>query len=153
MVVVCALICLAIGILPGLGGNVSNLMAYAYAKKTSKTPEKFGTGFVDGVIASETANNATVGGAIIILLTLGIPDDNATSIILAGFMMHDLVPGPLLFQTSGPLVCAILATFIMANVAFFLIDFFGLSFFIKLLSIPSTLLLPIVIVPSAAASI
>ena len=67
----CALIGLVIGILPGLGGNVSNLMAYSYAKKTSKYPEKFGTGVVDGVVASETANNATVGGAVIILLTLG----------------------------------------------------------------------------------
>lgn len=142
----CALIGLVIGILPGLGGNVSNLMAYSYAKKTSKTPEKFGTGFVDGIIASETANNATVGGAIIILLTLGIPGDNATSIILAGFMMHDVTPGPLLFKTSGPLVYAILATFIVANIAFFLIEYFGLPLFTKMLSVPSTLLLPIVIV-------
>lgn len=115
------LIGLVVGILPGLGGNVSNLMAYSYAKKTSKYPEKFGTGIVDGIIASETANNATVGGAIIILLTLGIPGDNATSIILAGFQMHDVVPGPLLFKTSGALVYAILATFIVANIAFFLI--------------------------------
>lgn len=146
MALVCAAIGLVIGILPGLGGNVSNLMAYAYAKKTSKTPEKFGTGFIDGIIASETSNNATVGGAVIILLTLGIPGDNATSIILAGFMMHDLAPGPLLFQTSGPLVYAILATFIVCNIAFFIIEYFGLGIFIKLLSIPSTLLLPIVIV-------
>lgn len=142
----CALIGLVIGILPGLGGNVSNLMAYSYAKKTSKYPEKFGTGVVDGVVASETANNATVGGAIIILLTLGIPGDNATSIILAGFQMHDVAPGPLLFKTSGALVYAILATFILANVAFFVIEYFGLPIFTKLLSIPSTLLLPVVIV-------
>ena len=106
----CALIGLVIGILPGLGGNVSNLMAYSYAKKTSKYPEKFGTGVVDGIVASETANNATVGGAVIILLTLGIPGDNATSVILAGFQMHDVIPGPLLFKTSGALVYAILAT-------------------------------------------
>lgn len=142
----CAAIGLVIGILPGLGGNVSNLMAYSFAKKTSKTPEKFGTGFIDGIVASETANNATVGGAVIILLTLGIPGDNATSIIMAGFMMHDVAPGPLLFKTSGPLVYAILATFIVANIAFFLIEYFGLPLFTKMLSIPSTLLLPIVIV-------
>ena len=142
----CALIGLVIGILPGLGGNVSNLMAYSYAKKTSKYPEKFGTGVVDGVVASETANNATVGGAVIILLTLGIPGDNATSVILAGFQMHDVIPGPLLFKTSGALVYAILATFIVANIAFFLIEYFGLPLFTKMLSIPSTLLLPVVIV-------
>lgn len=141
-----ALIGLVIGILPGLGGNVSNLMAYSYAKKTSKTPEKFGTGFIDGIVASETANNATVGGAVIILLTLGIPGDNATSIILAGFQMHDIIPGPLLFETSGDLVFAILATFIMTNVAFFILEYFGLPIFTKMLSVPSTLLLPTVIV-------
>ena len=121
-------------------------MAYSYAKKTSKTPEKFGTGFIDGIVASETANNATVGGAVIILLTLGIPGDNATSIILAGFQMHDIIPGPLLFETSGDLVFAILATFIMTNVAFFILEYFGLPIFTKMLSVPSTLLLPTVIV-------
>lgn len=142
----CAIIGLVIGILPGLGGNVSNLMAYSYAKKTSKHPEKFGTGIVDGVIASETANNATVGGAVIILLTLGIPGDNATSIILAGFQMHDIAPGPLLFETNGDLVYAVLAAFIVANIAFFILEYFGLPIFTKLLSVPSTLLLPIVIV-------
>ena len=142
----CAVIGLVIGILPGLGGNVSNLMAYSYAKKTSKHPEKFGTGIVDGVIASETANNATVGGAVIILLTLGIPGDNATSIILAGFQMHDMAPGPLLFETSGELVYAILAAFIIANISFFILEYFGLPIFAKMLSVPSTLLLPVVIV-------
>ncbi|MEY8339029.1 tripartite tricarboxylate transporter permease [Lachnospiraceae bacterium 62-35] len=142
----CAIIGLVIGILPGLGGNVSNLMAYSYAKKTSKYPEKFGTGIADGIVASETANNATVGGAIIILLTLGIPGDNATSIILAGFQMHDIAPGPLLFKTSGDLVYAVLAAFIVANIAFFILEYFGLPLFTKMLSVPSTLLLPVVIV-------
>lgn len=142
----CAVIGLVIGILPGLGGNISNLMAYTYAKKTSKYPEKFGTGIVDGIIASETANNATVGGAVIILLTLGIPGDNATSMIMAGFQMHDVVPGPLLFKTSGELVYAILAAFIFANIAFFILEYFGMPIFTKMLSVPSTLLLPIVII-------
>ncbi|MCI8743664.1 MAG: tripartite tricarboxylate transporter permease [Lachnospiraceae bacterium] len=141
-----ALIGLVIGILPGLGGNISNLMAYTYAKKTSRYPEKFGTGIVDGIVASETSNNACVGGALIILLTLGIPGDNATSMILAGFQMHDVVPGPLLFKTSGELVYAILAAFILANLLFFIIEYFGLPLFTRMLSVPSTLLLPVVIV-------
>lgn len=141
-----AVIGLVIGILPGLGGNISNLMAYTYAKKTSKHPERFGTGCLDGIVASETSNNACVAGAVIILLTLGIPGDNATSIIMAGFMMHDVTPGPLLFKTSGPLVYAILATFMMATLAFAIIEYFGLPIFTKMLSVPSNLLLPIVIV-------
>ncbi len=137
---------LVIGILPGLGGNISNLMAYSYAKNTSSHPEDYGKGCVEGVIASETANNATVGGAMIILLTLGIPGDNATSVILAGFQMNDIAPGPLLFKTQGELVYAILAAFVLANVLFFLMEYFGLPIFTKMLSIPSMLLLPIVIV-------
>ncbi len=146
MIIPVALMGLIIGILPGLGGNISNLMAYSYAKRTSTNPESFGKGNVDGIIASETANNATVGGAMIILLTLGIPGDNATSIIMAGFQMNDIAPGPLLFKTQADLVYAILAGFVVANILFFLMEYFGLSIFTKLLSIPSMLLLPIVIV-------
>lgn len=146
MIIPVSLMGLVIGVLPGLGGNISNLMAYSYAKKTSRHPETFGKGEVDGIIASETANNATVGGAMIILLTLGIPGDNATSIILAGFQMNDIAPGPLLFKTQGELVYAILAGFVLANVLFFIMEYFGLSIFTKMLSIPSMLLLPIVIV-------
>ncbi|MBQ4148818.1 MAG: tripartite tricarboxylate transporter permease, partial [Clostridium sp.] len=146
MIVPVSLMGLVIGILPGLGGNISNLMAYSYAKNTSKHPEEFGKGCVEGIIASETANNATVGGAMIILLTLGIPGDNATSVILAGFQMNDIAPGPLLFKTQGKLVYAILAAFVLANVLFFLMEYFGLPIFTKMLSIPSMLLLPIVIV-------
>ena len=146
MIIPVSLMGLVIGILPGLGGNISNLMAYSYAQRTSKDPESFGKGNVDGVIASETANNATVGGAMIILLTLGIPGDNATSVILAGFQMNDIAPGPLLFKTQAHLVYAILAAFIVANVMFFLMEYFGLPIFIKMLSIPSMMLYPIVIV-------
>lgn len=146
MIVPVSLMGLVIGILPGLGGNISNLMAYSYAKNTSKDPNSFGKGQVDGVIAAETANNATVGGAMIILLTLGIPGDNATSVILAGFQMNDIAPGPLLFKTQGVLVYAILAGFVLANVLFFVMEYYGLPIFIKMLSIPSMLLLPIVIV-------
>jgi putative tricarboxylic transport membrane protein len=146
MIIPVSLMGLLIGILPGLGGNISNLMAYSYAKKTSKHPETFGKGEIDGIIASETANNATVGGAMIILLTLGIPGDNATSIILAGFQMNDIAPGPLLFKTQGELVYAILAGFVVANILFFVMEYFGLPIFTKMLSIPSMLLLPIVIV-------
>ncbi|MDR1835923.1 MAG: tripartite tricarboxylate transporter permease [Fusobacteriaceae bacterium] len=142
----CAVMGVVVGIMPALGGNISNLLAYSYAKKVSKYPEKFGTGIPDGIVAPETANNATVGGAMTILLTLGIPGDNATSLILAGFQLHNITPGPLLFKTSGRLVYALLAAFILSNMAFFIIEYFGLGIFAKMLSIPSTLLLPIVIV-------
>ncbi|MBE2294119.1 MAG: tripartite tricarboxylate transporter permease [Phycisphaerales bacterium] len=140
------LIGLGVGILPGIGGNISNLMSYAFIKKRSKYPEKFGTGIIDGIVASETSNNAAVGGALIILLTLGIPGDNATAMILAGFMVHGISPGPLLFETSAALVYALFAAFILANIVMLVCEIAGLNLFVKLLSIPKAILLPVVIV-------
>jgi len=140
-----AVIGLAIGILPGIGGNVANLMSYAYVKKHSKYPEKFGTGIMDGIVASETANNASVGGALIILLTLGIPGDNATSMILAGFQLHGLAPGPLLFSTQAALIYGIFAAFILANIMMLVVEYFGLPIFSKVLSVRTEILIPIVI--------
>ena len=95
-----SLIGLAIGILPGIGGSTANIIAYSVAKSSSKYPEKFGTGIIDGICASESANNASVGGAMIPLLTLGIPGDGSTALLLGGFMLHGLQPGPLLFQNN-----------------------------------------------------
>ena len=140
-----AFIGLAVGILPGIGGNASNLLAYAFCKKRSKYPEKFGTGIMDGIVASETANNATIGGALIVLLTLGIPGDNATSMVLAGFQIHSITPGPLLFKTSAALVYALFAAFIIANLVMMVSELLGLPLFSKVLSIPGSYLLPVVI--------
>ena len=140
-----AFIGLSVGILPGIGGNASNLLAYAFCKKRSKYPEKFGTGVMDGIVASETANNATIGGALIVLLTLGIPGDNATSMVLAGFQIHSITPGPLLFKTSADLVYALFAAFIIANIVMMVSELLGLPLFAKVLSIPGSYLLPVVI--------
>ena len=140
-----AVIGLVIGILPGIGGNIANLLAYTFAKKTSKHPEEFGKGSIEGICAPETANNASVGGALIILLTLGIPGDNATSMIMAGFQIHGIAPGPLLFSSGNVLVYAIFAAFILANVIMLLEAYFGLPIFSKILSIRTEVLLPVVI--------
>ena len=77
---VSAMVGLGIGILPGIGGSVSNVLSYTVSKNTSKHPEKYGTGIIDGIVASETANNATIGGAMIPLLALGIPGDGTSAI-------------------------------------------------------------------------
>ncbi len=140
-----AAIGLVIGILPGIGGNIANLLAYTFAKKTSKHPEEFGKGSIEGICAPETANNASVGGALIILLTLGIPGDNATSMIMAGFQIHGIAPGPLLFSSGNVLVYAIFAAFILANVIMLAEAYFGLPIFSKILSIRTEVLLPVVI--------
>jgi putative tricarboxylic transport membrane protein len=86
-----------IGFLPGMGAGLSNMVAYAQAKSSSKTPEAFGEGCVDGIFASEVSNNAAVGGAVIPMIALGIPGDAVTALLLSGLMIHGLQPGPLLY--------------------------------------------------------
>ncbi len=141
-----ALIGAGVGILPGIGGGTSNLMAYIAAQKSSKNPEEYGTGIIDGIIAPETANNASIGGAMIPLMTLGIPGDTVTAILIGAFTIHGLTPGPLLFQNSGELVYAIFASLLVANLMVILSQYFGMRFFVKFLNIPKKYLIPTVIV-------
>lgn len=135
-----------VGILPGLGAAISNLIAYSVSKNLSKHPEKYGTGCIDGLIASETANNAVSGGAMIPLLTMGIPGDAGTAMLLAAFMLHGITPGPLLFQSHGPVIYAMFAILVVANIMMFVVQLYGLPGFLKLLMIPRNILLPIVMV-------
>jgi putative tricarboxylic transport membrane protein len=141
-----ALIGTSIGILPGLGGNVASLLSYSTAKSASKNPEKFGTGCIDGIIASEAANNAVYGGAMIPLLTLGIPGDSATALLLGGFMVHGIVPGPMLFKSNAQLIYSIFAAMMISNLWFFIVEYVGLHGFVKILKIRKNILLPVVIV-------
>jgi putative tricarboxylic transport membrane protein len=137
---------IGVGILPGIGAATSNMISYIVAKKRSRHPEKFGTGIIDGLVASETANNAGIGGAMIPLLTLGIPGDGVTAIMLGGFLVHGIQPGPMLFVSQGPLVYTIFAALIVATVVMLILEFYGLRIFIRLLAIPKHILLPIILV-------
>lgn len=141
-----AVIGTGVGILPGIGGSMAGILSYIAAKKASKHPEKFGTGIMDGVVATETANNAVIGGALIPLLTLGIPGDGVTAMLLGAFMIHGLTPGPLLFTEAGPLVYSIFAACIIANFVMLILELFGMRIFVRLLSIPKYILLPLVLV-------
>jgi putative tricarboxylic transport membrane protein len=107
-----------VGIIPGAGGSIANLVSYNEAVRASKHPEKFGTGLIDGVIATETANNATVGGGLIPLLTLGVPGTPVDAVIYAGLLIHGLQPGAHLFTryadiTYGFIFSVFLATLMM----------------------------------------
>ena len=139
-----ALIGIGIGILPGIGGGTANILAYSVAKNQSKYPEKFGTGIIDGVVAPETANNACIGGALIPLLTLGIPGDTVTAMLLGGLMIHGMSPGPRLFQEQPLFVYGIFASLTIAAIVMLMMEFYGLRIFVKLLSIPKHILLPII---------
>ena len=103
-----------IGFLPGMGAALSNMVAYAQAKSASKHPEKFGKGCVDGVFASETSNNASVGGSLIPMVALGIPGDGVTAILLGGLMIHGVQAGPLLFNNNPEIVYALFLTALIA---------------------------------------
>ena len=134
-----------IGILPGIGGSTAGLLSYSMAKDNSKYPEKFGTGIIDGVVASETSNNAVIGGAMIPLLTLGIPGSTPACLLLAGLTVHGITPGPLVFKNSGVFVYGLFTAVFIANIAFCIIERAGLKWFVKLLDIQKWILYPLII--------
>lgn len=139
------LIGIGIGILPGIGGGTANILSYIAAKNQSKYPEKFGKGIPDGIVASEASNNAAIGGALVPLLSLGIPGDTVTAMLLGGLIIHGLTPGPLLFQQNGDVVYGIFASLIIANIAMIVVLYLGMRSFVKLLRIPQYILLPIIL--------
>ena len=141
-----AFIGLGIGILPGVGGTTSSIIAYSTAKNTSKHPEKFGTGILDGIVASEASNNAMTGGSLIPLLTLGIPGNTVTAMLLGGLLIHGITPGPLIFIKNGTVMYALFTALIVANIAMLLFEYLGLRFFVKLMDIPKQILFPVITV-------
>lgn len=143
---------LVIGFLPGMGGSLANQVAYVAVQKTSKYPEKFGTGIMDGIVASETSNNASIGGAMIPLLALGIPGDGPTAMLLGAFTIHGLVAGPLLFRTSGDLVNLIFAAMLVCSVIMIIVKFYGIRIFSKIIEVPREILYPVVLAICVVAS-
>jgi len=135
-----------IGILPGIGGGTAGMLSYTFVKNRSKYPEKFGTGIIDGVVASETSNNACIGGAMVPLLTLGIPGDGTTAVLLGAFMVQGVSAGPLIFQKNGDVVSGIYMAMLIASFAMLILEYVGIRGFIHILKIPKYFLLPVVIV-------
>jgi putative tricarboxylic transport membrane protein len=140
-----ALIGIGIGILPGIGPGLSNIVAYSQARAAAKDPESFGKGNPDGIIASETANNASIGGALIPLLTLGIPGDATTMMLLGAFMLKGIQPGPLLFRDHADLVGIVMAAVAISAVFMLLVQMQCIRLLIKALSTPRHLLYPIIL--------
>lgn len=140
-----ALIGTWVGALPGIGGEIAALMAYDSAKRTVRKPSRpFGEGAIEGVIAPEVANNACIGGALIPMLTLGIPGDAVTAVMIGAFMVHGMRPGPLLMQYSAGMFWLIVALSLVANVAFLLIGLIITRYAPRILSIRKEILMPIV---------
>lgn len=135
-----------IGILPGIGASTSNVLAYSVAKNQSKYPEKFGTGIIDGLVASESANNASIGGAMVPLLALGIPGDTVTALLIGALTLKGISPGPLLFIENVDLVYSVFIAMILASVVMLFVEFYGLRVIAKMLGVPKEYLLPAIFI-------
>ena len=137
-----------VGILPAAGATPGSLMAYGVAKMTSKDSDNFGKGEVAGVVAPESANNAASTGALLPMLTLGIPGSPTTAILLGGMVIWGLVPGPLLFVEQKEFVWGLIASLYVANLFSLLINVAFIPLFLWVLKMPFTILAPIIFVLS-----
>lgn len=133
------------GILPGAGGSVANILAYDQAKKASKTPEKFGTGTPEGIIAPESSNNAVEGGALIILMALGIPGDVTAAVMLGALLIHDVVPSPNFIADNPVLAYSIFIAFFLATFMMIGLQSFMLRVFVRVTQVRMYILAGIIL--------
>lgn len=146
LMVRCAGIGTGIGAIPGTGGPIAAFLAYDHARRFSRHPEAFGKGELSGVVAPETANNAVTGGTMIPLLSLGIPGDPATAVILGGLLIHGLQPGPMLFRTHLGTIYALYIAIVLAYVVILIVQLWGIRLFVRVLQVPPHLLAVCIIV-------
>ena len=135
-----------IGILPGIGANIGSVAAYSVARSTSKAPEKFGTGHEDGIVAAEAANNATIGGALIPLVAMGLPGSVVEAVLLGALVIHGLQPGPRLFEEHPTMVYTIMGAMFLANIAMAVIMLGSMKTLARISRIPQSYLLPVILV-------
>ncbi|MEL7338185.1 MAG: tripartite tricarboxylate transporter permease, partial [Planctomycetota bacterium] len=134
-----------IGILPGIGANISSVAAYAAAKGLSKEPDAFGRGSESGVVAAESANNATIGGALIPLLAMGLPGSVVEAVLLGALVLHGLQPGPRLMQEAPAMVYTVMGSMLIANLMMTLIMLGTMRWMARLTSVPRAYLLPVIL--------
>ena len=144
--IVSSIIGSCVGIVPGTGASEASWFSYNTAKNMSKHPEEFGNGSVEGIAAAESANNAVCGATLVPLLTLGIPGDGCVAIMLSALMINGLNPGLSLFTTDGPIMYAIMLGLILVNVFMFLQGKYLTGLFAKVVSIPTEILTPIIVI-------
>lgn len=148
-----SLIGVTVGALPGTGGDIASLMAYDYAKRTTKNPEvPFGEGAKEGLIAPESANNAAVGGAYIPMLTLGIPGDAVTAVFIGALFIHGLNPGPLLLAENPSMFWFTVGNLTLANIFVLIFGLTGIKIFSKLVSCPKGILMPLIVILSVVGA-
>ncbi len=131
-----------IGILPGMGGGAASLISYAQAKRSSKHPERFGTGIEEGIYSCESANNATTGGALIPMLALGVPGDTVTAILMGALALQGLTPGPLLSLKNETLFRSIIYVALVANIFMFVYQIMTIRYVAKVTEMKKSYLFP-----------
>ncbi|HEU5319574.1 MAG TPA: tripartite tricarboxylate transporter permease, partial [Methylomirabilota bacterium] len=135
-----------VGVLPGAGPTIASFLAYTLEKKLSARPQDFGHGAIEGVAAPESANNAASAGAMVPMLTLGIPGSATTAVMLGGLMMWGLRPGPLLFEKNPDFVWGLVASMYIGNVLLLVLNLAFIPLFVRALRVPATVLAPLIIV-------
>lgn len=137
-----------IGAIPGAGGDIAVFVSYAFNKGVSKHPEKWGTGIPNGVAATESANNGCSGGAMIPLLSLGVPGDSVTAILLGAFIMKGITPGPMMYVSELPTVYKVFAALMLANLCMLIVGCMGVRIFAKIVSLEKKILYPVILIIS-----
>ncbi len=135
-----------IGVLPAIGGSAANMMAYDQAKKFSKHPERFGTGAPEGIIASESSNNANVGGSLVTIMAFGIPGDAVTAVMLGALTIHGIQSGPLFISQNAKLAYGIFAAYLIAHVVMVVVVALGARLMLRVTTVPKAALFPVVLV-------
>lgn len=142
-----AIIGVIVGALPGTGGDIASLFAYDHAKRTVKNPKvPFGEGAYEGLVAPETANNAAVGGAYVPMLTLGMPGDAVTAVIIGALVIHGLNPGPMLMIETPHIFWFTVGNLALANIFLLIFGLTGIKIFSKVVEVPKAILIPLILV-------
>jgi putative tricarboxylic transport membrane protein len=137
---------LVIGVLPAIGGSAANMLAWDQAKKFSRYPEKFGTGVPEGIIASESSNNANVAGSLVTIMAFGIPGDAVTAVMLGALTIHGIQSGPLFISQNPQLAYGMFAAYILAHGIVLAILLLGVRWMLRIVIVPKSILFPVVLV-------
>ena len=142
----CSILGVFVGSIPAAGGSIASLVAYGQEKRFSLSGKKMGTGILQGIAAPEAANNASTGGALIPMLTLGIPGDPMTAVLMGALIVQGLRPGPMLFKTQMPFVSSVFISASIAVIFMLVVGLVGAKYFAKLISMPQNYLIPMVLI-------
>ncbi|WP_070971260.1 tripartite tricarboxylate transporter permease [Vibrio sonorensis] len=137
-----------IGSVPGAGADVSAFACYNEAKRVDKNPQEFGNGSIRGLAAAEAGNNGVTGGALVPLLTLGVPGDAVAAVLLGALTIQGLTPGPLLFEHNPQVVYGVFSSMLIANIVMLIVGLVGIRFFCRIIDVPKVVLIPIIVLLS-----